>query len=154
MRRAIALVLLLLVVPHAAAAQRGTRSGADAFVIEAAGATAGSLAGALATHRILEETRGPCDVEDLACLLGRVGVIGIGSAVGAAWSGYALGHATDTDPSGLGSALGAVVGVAVGAAAVKGLEEMDVRSQWVAAIGYTFVHGIVTAAGSRLLAGR
>jgi hypothetical protein len=154
MRRVLLLALVLSLEPRVALAQRGTRSGAEAFAIETAGAAAGSLVAAVAGHAILTETRGPCDVEDLSCLLGRLGVLGAVSVVGAAGGAYLAGRGADTDPSGWGSVLGAIVGVGAGAAAVKGLDEIGVRGRWTAALGYAAAQGLVTAAGSRLLSRR
>lgn len=146
--------LALGALPPAASAQRASRAGIEAFAIETAGATAGSLVGAVAAHVILTGTRGPCGSEDLACLLGRLGVIGFASAAGAGGGGYLAGRGARTQPSAWGSVVGAVVGVGAGTAAVKGLDELGVRGRWSAAIGYAIAQGLTTAAGSRLLARR
>jgi hypothetical protein len=136
------------------AAQHAERRGPQAFAIEAAGATAGSIVTAFATYVLLNNTRGPCGSEDLSCLLGRIGAIGVASAAGAAGGGYVAGRASHTQPSGAGSVLGAIVGVGLGAAAIKGLDELGARQRWIAAVSYPIVQGLSTATFSRLLARR
>ena len=145
-------VVMLLSLAIAATPLGAQRSEPRAFVIEAGGASAGSLLGAVAAHHALVATRGACGVEDLRCLLGRLGVIGVASVAGATAGGYGAGRLGGTRPSFGGSLLGAAVGVGAGVAAVKGLDEAGVRGQRMAAITYALAQGLVTAAGSRLLA--
>ena len=146
-----ALVVVAL-LPVALGAQR-TRSGGQAFAIEAAGATAGSLAAVIAAHQIANRTHGVCPVEDLGCLIKRIGIMGASSAVGAAGGGYLAGRVGRTRPSGTGSALGGIAGVAIGAGALHVLgETLDIHNRPTAALAYAVVQGLSTALVSRAMA--
>ena len=128
------------------------RHGPGAFAVEAGGASAGSLVGAIAAHHALVAALGACDVEDLGCLLRRLPVLGAASIAGATAGGYGAGRLGDTRPSFGGGLLGATLGVGAGLAMIKGLDEIGVRGRPVAAIAYAVSQGLVAAAGSRLLA--
>ena len=146
-------IVLTLLLPTVATAQQA-RSSASAFAIEASGAAVGSFTTAVAAHIAMREIRGPCGVDDLECLIGRLGVLGVASTVGAAAGGYFAGRQAGTAPSGPGSVVGAVLGVAAGVGAAQLLEEMNIRGTWVAGLSYSLAQGLVTAAGSRLFASR
>ena len=151
-RRRTARVLALCAALATAAPLAAQRTGGAAFAIEAGGASAGSLVGAIAAHRALVATRGACGVEDLGCLLRRLPLVGAASIAGATAGGYGAGRLGDTRPSFGGSLLGATLGVGVGAVMIKGLDEIGVRGRPVAALAYAASQGLMTAAGSRLFA--
>jgi hypothetical protein len=130
------------------------RSEPEKFAIEASGAAAGSLITAALAYQIANKTRGECNVDDLGCLLGRIGVMGSASIVGATAGGLLAGRAADTRPSAVGSVLGAVIGVATGAGVIKLLEEANVRSEPVVIVSYGIAQGITTALFSRALSRR
>ena len=136
---------MLVLLAHPAGAQE---TGARAFAIEAAGATAGSLLG----FGVVYLARDSCGVEDLGCTIKRAG-LGIGlSTVGAAAGNHIAGRLGETNPSGWGAVLGAVVGAAAGVGAWHLFtEELDVANNPAAAIAvYAVTQGLITAAGSRL----
>ena len=146
------LALVAALVPAPLAAQAARPAG-QAFAIEAAGATAGSLVAVIATHQIANRTRGACPVEDLGCLIRRIGLTGATSLVGAAAGGYLAGRAADTGPSGAGSVLGAAAGVAAGAGALHLVSgNLDVHSRPAIAVTYAVVQGLATALVSRAMA--
>ena len=123
-------------------------TGTSAFLVEAAGAAAGSALG----FGILYLTASECDVEDLACTLEKLFVgIALGTA-GAAAGAVIAGRSADTEPSTIGAVLGAVAGAAGGI----GLwhlftEDLDVGNHNPgAAITYIGTQAIVTALGSRI----
>jgi hypothetical protein len=135
----------MLMLADAAGAQT---TGARAFAIEAAGATAGSLVG----FGVVYLTRDGCGVEDLGCTIKKAG-LGIGlSTVGAAVGSHVAGRVGGTNPSGWGGALGAVLGAAAGVGAWHLFtEELDVANSPAAAIAvYAVTQGLITAAVSRL----
>ena len=138
--------------PEALRAQ-GARPAGQAFAIEAAGATAGSLITVVATHQIANRTRGACPVEDLGCLIQRIGLTGATSVAGAAGGGYLAGRLAGTRPSGAGSVLGAVAGVAAGAGALHlAAGNLDIHSRPGIAVIYAVVQGVSTALVSRAMA--
>lgn len=120
-----------------------------AFPVEFLGAAAGSLVGLGAG--LLLASPNDCD-EDLACMFERIGIVGLLSVVGAPAGTMLAGGWAGTRPSLLGAALGSVVGAAAGAGVLKLGEEIGDGSIPVvyAVIGYTGVHALLTAAGSRL----
>lgn len=90
---------MLVLLSHPVGAQE---TGARAFAIEAAGATAGSLLG----FGVVYLARDSCGVEDLGCTIKKAG-LGIGlSTVGAAAGNHMAGRLGGTNPSGWGAALG------------------------------------------------
>lgn len=152
--RRTACVLALFPVLASAAPLAAQQAGGTAFAIEAGGASAGSLVGAVVAHRALVATRGACGVEDLGCMLRRLPLLGAASIAGATAGGYGAGRLGDTRPSFGGSVLGATLGVGAGAVMIKGLDEIGVRGRPVAALAYAASQGLCTAAGSRLFARR
>jgi hypothetical protein len=129
------------------------RPAAQAFAIEASGATAGSLIAVVAAHQLANRVRGVCPVEDLGCLIKRIGLMGSASVVGAAGGGYLSGRVADTRPSGVGSVLGAAVGVAAGAGVLHLMgENLDIHSRPALAVTYALVQGLSTALVSRAMA--
>lgn len=150
--RTAVLLAILVVAPGALAAQRSRPAG-ESFAIEAAGATAGSLIAVVASHQLANRIHGACPVEDLGCLIRRIGLTGAASVAGAAGGGYLAGRIGDTRPSGPGSVLGAAVGVAAGAGALHLIgENLDIHSRPTLAITYAIVQGLSTALVSRALA--
>jgi hypothetical protein len=151
-RRIAVLFAVLALAPGELAAQRSRPAG-QAFAIEAAGATAGSLIAVVAAHQVANRVNGACPVEDLGCLIRRIGLTGAASVAGAAGGGYLAGRIADTRPSGPGSVLGAVVGVAAGAGALHLIgENLDIHARPTLAITYAVVQGLSTALLSRALA--
>ena len=130
------------------AAQQTHTGGATAVLIEAAGGTAGSLAG----FALVYSTSGRCDVEDLACNLQHAGAAVLVATAGAAAGAYLAGRLARTQPSMVGAALGAVVGAAGGIGVAHLLtEELNlVNSDTGAIIGYAVAQGTLTALGSRV----
>jgi hypothetical protein len=129
-------------------ASQGVRSGGSAFLIEAAGGIAGSLAG----FALVYSTADDCDSEDLACNLGNAaGAIATSTAAAAAGV-YLAGRFAKTDPSGAGAAIGAVVGAAAGLGMSHLVtEELNlVDSDAGAIITFSITQGLVSALGSRI----
>lgn len=146
------LLAVVAVAPAEVAAQRSRPAG-EAFAIEATGATAGSLLAVVAAHQVANRIHGACPVEDLGCLIRRIGLTGAASVAGAAGGGYVTGRIGGTHPSGAGSVLGAVVGVGAGAGALHLIgENLDIHSRPTLAITYAVVQGLSTALLSRALA--
>jgi hypothetical protein len=124
------------------------RTGTSAFLVEAAGAAAGSALG----FGILYLTASECDGEDLACTLEKVFIgIALGTA-GAAAGAVIAGRSADTEPSTIGAVLGAVAGAAGGIGLWRLFtEKLDVGNHTAgAAITYIGTQAIVTALGSRI----
>jgi hypothetical protein len=146
------LLVLTGLAPGALAAQRSRPPG-EAFAIEAGGATAGSIIAVVAAHQVANRIHGACPVEDLGCLIRRIGLTGAASVAGAAGGGYLAGRIAETRPSGAGSVLGAVVGVAAGAGALHLIgENLDIHARPALAVTYAVVQGLSTALLSRALA--
>jgi hypothetical protein len=128
------------------------RSSLASFLIEAAGASAGSLAGFTITAAVLND----CGVDDLACDIGHVALATGVATAGAASGAIVIGKWADTEPSTGGAILGALVGAAAGIGAwhfVK--EEVNVNtSDTGSRVIFAVTQGLVTALGSRLLRSR
>lgn len=92
-----------------------------------------------------------CPTDDLQCILERLGMVGSSAAVGAALGVYLAGRLADTEPSAAGAVIGTLVGTA-GAVGLLTLLEQSGADPGGAAlvVGYTVVHGMITAAGSRV----
>lgn len=132
-----------------ASAQQPTRSGVNAFAIEAAGATIGSVTGValgLAASRIDE-----CDGEDIVCILSGLSVGGVGGIIGATVGDVVAGRRYNTRPSTAGAIVGSIVGVAAGLGVVHLFtEEANVRlGRAGAVVVFSVTQGMVTALGSR-----
>ena len=146
--------LPLFLVPCVTAhAQREPHRGAAAFGIEAAGGTAGSLAGegvGLAISRANDR----CDSEDLACGLRQAATTGAVSVIGATAGTFLVGRSANTEPSVVGSFLGAIAGAAAGVGVIHLLnEETNVASNNATlVVAYSITQGIVAAIGSRIVA--
>lgn len=150
-------VVVLTLVPQAAGAQRAysvlqaapEKTGGAAFVVEALGATAGSLAG---FSLIYLTNKDDCDPEDLECTL-ETGALALAtSTVGAAVGNILAGNAAHTRPSGWGAAIGAIAGSVAGIGTWHLFtEEINVSDSAAFAIAvYAVTQGIVTALGSRI----
>jgi hypothetical protein len=124
------------------------RTGGSAFLIEAAGGIAGSLAG----FALVYSTSGSCESEDLVCNLQHAGAAIAAGTVGAAGGTYIAGRLAHTQPSAVGAFLGAVVGAAAGIGVWHlATEELDVvKSDAGAIITYGVTQGVVAALGSRI----
>jgi hypothetical protein len=145
-------VFLLLLTALAATSPlhaQQQRSGLASFLIEAAGASAGSLAGFTITAAVLND----CGVDDLACDIGHVALATGVATAGAASGAIVVGKWAGTEPSTGGAILGALVGAAAGIGAwhfVK--EEVNVAtSDTGSRVIFAVTQGLVTALGSRLL---
>ena len=143
-----ALALFLVVFAAAPLQAQEKRGNLAAFLIEAAGASAGSLAGFTITAAALDD----CGVDDLACDIGHVALATGVATAGAAGGAIVIGKWADTNPS----TGGAIVGALVGAAAGIGMwhfvkEEVNVgTSDTGSRVVYAVTQGLVTALGSRL----
>lgn len=135
--------------PAPANATAVRQSGA-AFPIEFAGAMAGSLIGLGAG--LLIASPNECDSEDIACILERLGWVGLMSVVAAPAGTMLVGDWADTRPSLLGAAIGSVAGAVAGVGVLKLTEEIDDDPfpALFALIAYSGTHGLLTAAGSRI----
>lgn len=148
MKTIVALGFALALLAPALHAQ-DTRTGAAAFLVEAAGGTAGSLAGFGVGYALADR----CDSEDLVCNLENAGTALLAGTVLAALGTYVAGRLGDTEPSALGAGLGAVAGAAAGIGVWHLLtEELNVVTSDAGAVAsYVVTQGIVTALGSRLV---
>ena len=121
--KVIAASMIALALLPAALHAQGSRTGAGAFLVEAAGGTAGSLAGFGVGYALADR----CDSEDLVCNLENAGTALLAGTVLAAVGTYIAGRLGDTEPSALGAGLRAVAGAAAGIGAWHLLtEELDV----------------------------
>jgi hypothetical protein len=127
------------------------RSGGEAWAIEAGGGAAGSLVG-FGVGALM--ARGDCESEDLECYLDAVGRVVLTASAGATLATWALGRATGTEPSLLGTALGSLAGAFAGAGVIKLLDEASSGGGdgGGAVIGFSIAQGAVTALGSRIAA--
>jgi hypothetical protein len=139
----------LLAAPLAAQQTEPRHRDPAAFTIEAAAGSVGSLLGIAAvglSHK--------CGVEDLACLLLKVGASGATGAVGATLATYGAAGYTGSKRSIAGAALGAIVGTGVGLGMHWLLNRASDRNfddpQAVVPI-FTLSQGILSAVGSRLM---
>lgn len=126
------------------------RQSGAAFPVEFLGATAGSLIGLGAG--LLIASPDACDNEDIGCIIERLGMVGLFSAVGAPAGTMLAGGWADTRPSLVGAAIGSLAGVAAGAGLLKLGEEIDDDPLPVlyALVAYGGAHGLLTAVGSRI----
>ena len=119
------------------------------FLIEAAGASAGSLSGFTIAAAALND----CGVDDLECDITNVAAATTIATAGAAGGAIVIGKWAGTEPSTTGAIIGAVVGAAAGIGAwhfVK--EEVNVAtSDTGSRVVFAVTQGIVTALGSRLV---
>jgi hypothetical protein len=145
-RRALILVAVLAAAPGLAGQQRG---GGEAWAIEAAGGSVGSLVG-FGVGALM--ARGDCEAEDLECYLDAVGRVLLTASAGATLGTWGLGKATDTEPSLVGAALGSLAGALAGAGVIKLIDEASSNSDagGGAVIGFSIAQGAVTALGSRI----
>ncbi len=147
-KNVVLLVLTALLATAPLHAQQ-QRSELASFLIEAAGASAGSLAGFTITAAVLKD----CGVDDLACDIGHVALATGVATAGAASGAIVVGRWADTGPSTGGAILGALLGAAAGIGAwhfVK--EEVNVgTSDTGSRVIFAVTQGLVTALGSRLL---
>jgi hypothetical protein len=119
--------------------------------VEATGGILGSAAGIGLGVALAQPDE--CDAEDLECILAGVGAVGLVAAITAPLGTELVGNAFDTEPSLLGAVLGSVAGLAAGAGVIKLFDEAGTNVEGaVAVIAVSLTHGIVTAAGSRLVA--
>lgn len=93
-----------------------------------------------------------CDGEDIECILGGLGFVGLTTAVGGPAGLMLIGNWADTSPSGWGSAVGSVAGVAAGAGVLKLLEGLDddTTPVLISVVAFTGTHAILTTIGSRI----
>jgi hypothetical protein len=140
--------------PTRALAQRAAPSavsGARAFAVEAVGGTVGSALGIGLGLAIARPDNCPSN-EDLACILRRLGTVGIVGVAGATVGTFVAGRWAASDPS----IVGALLGAAVGAAAGIGLEHLvtEELNQSLGNAGavvlFSVTQGILAAAGSRI----
>jgi hypothetical protein len=146
----LALLVALLggvIVPSGLAGQG--RSGAEAWAIETAGGSVGSLAG-FGVGALM--ARGDCEAEDLECYLDAVGRVLLTASAGATLGAWALGKAADTEPSLIGAAVGSLAGALAGAGVIKLIDEASDGGggDGGAVIGFSIAQGAVTALGSRI----
>jgi hypothetical protein len=148
--RLIVVILLSFACAGNAGAQRTEPSGIRAFSIEAAGGTAGSLAGVVTGLAIARIDR--CGDEELSCNLSALAVGAIAGTIGATAGTVIAGRANDTRPSTIGAFAGAVAGAFAGVGAIHLLtEEANVRlNRPGVLVVFSLAQGILTAAGSRL----
>ena len=119
-----------------------------AFVLEAAGGTAGSLAG-----MGIVAVASKCGVEDLACTLLTVGAGGALSAIGATVGTTLVARQTGSNRSVPGALLGSVVGTGVGLGVHYLLNRNSDRNlgDKVVVPIFALAQGVFAAWGSRLL---
>ena len=141
---------LLSLAPAGAVAQRETRSGVNAFAIEAAAGTVGSLAGVALGLAVASVDS--CDSEDLSCILSGISVGGLGGVIGATLGTVVAGRRLDTRPSAAGAFIGSLIGVAAGIGVVHLItEEASTRLGRVGSVlVFSTTQGVVTALGSRI----
>lgn len=147
--RGSALLFAALLVFAATPAAAQQRAGAGAFAIEALGGTAGSAAGiglGIVTFR-----PGSCDGEDVACILEKLGSIGLLTAITSPLGTWAAGRAANTEPDFVGALVGGVAGTLAGAGAIRLLDEAGSPVEGAGAVlVYCATQGIFSALGSRL----
>jgi hypothetical protein len=125
--------------------------GARAFVVEALGGSAGSALG-IGLGLVIAKPGGCPSNDDIACILRRLGAVGIIAVAGTTVGTVVAGRWAGTDPS----IVGALLGAAVGAAAGIGLEHLitEEMNQSLGDAGavvlFSVSQGILAAAGSRL----
>ncbi len=126
------------------------RRAAPAFPLEWIGGSAGSLLGLGAGLLVLSPSR--CHTDDIACILERLGAVGLMSAAGAPLGTVALGNLGGTRPSFVGAAIGSIAGVVAGVVLLEWAEQTDDDALPVpyALVIYGGTHGLVTAIGSRI----
>lgn len=118
------------------------------FVLEAGGASLGSLVGiglvALGTE---------CGVEDLGCMIGKAGLSGVAGVAGATIGAQVAARGTGSPRSVAGALLGGVVGTGVGLGVHWLLNEgTDVNLDDGAVVPiFVLSQGVFTALGSRVL---
>lgn len=138
-------VALLLAAAPAAAQSNST----EALGIEWSGGTIGSVVG-LGVGLLLVHP-GRCPGEDVGCVLERLGLIALTTAVTAPLGAWSAGEFAGTDPSATGAAIAGLVGAAAGVGALRALSELGMEPRGVAAVVvYTVTQGLVTGAGSRI----
>lgn len=149
-------ILSGLVMAIPVAAQQPTQSpryrDPAAFSIEAAAGSVGSLVG-IALVGLSHE----CGIDDLGCLLMKVGASGATGAIGATFATYAAAGYTRSPRSIGGAALGAVVGTGVGLGLhwiLNHASDRNFDDPYAVVPIFTLSQGILTAAGSRLLGQR
>ena len=121
----------------------------EAGGVEWIGGTAGSAAGV--TLGLLIAHPGRCDGEDVGCMLERLGLIGLMSAVTAPVGAWSAGEWADSAPHAAGAALGGIAGVGAGVGALRLLSELGMEPRgFRAVVVYVAAQGLFTAAGSRL----
>ena len=127
------------------------RSDLASFFIEAAGASAGSLAGFATTAAVLDD----CGVDDLACDIGHVTLATGVATAGAVGGAIVIGKWAGTEPSTTGALVGALAGAAAGIGMWHFVnEEVNVAtSDTGSRVIYAVTQGLVTALGSRLVRG-
>lgn len=124
-------------------ARTGPNSGPEAFAIEAAGGILGAAVG----YSVGLGGSDDCG-ENLSCALGNAATALVLGTVGAAGGAYGAGRIFGTEPNGWG----AIVGSVVGAAAVVGLDHIEIfpHTDRARIIFFSLTHGTITAVGSRL----
>jgi hypothetical protein len=147
----VVLALVFLLGGASAGAQQGRSSDPKAFVLEAGSGSLGSLVG-----RGLIGLSNKCGVEDLACILLKVGAGGALGAVGATIGTSLAARSMNSPRSVAGAALGAVVGTGVGLGFHWLLNRSSDRNLGDKIVVPIFVvsQGIFAALGSRALGSR
>jgi hypothetical protein len=151
--RSVVLLGTLVALPSPAGAQPAPgRTFGSAYAIEATGGVLGSAFGIGVGVAVVRPDE--CDAENLECILRGVGAVGLVGALTAPLGSYAAGRAFDTQPSPWGAFLGSVAGLAAGVGVIKLVDEAGGRVEGAGAvIAVSLTHGVVTALGSRLVAG-
>lgn len=145
----VALELLALQPTFAASATRGSvaANGANAFLLEALGGSVGSLVGIG-----LVGLTAACGVEDLACIIKKVGAAGALGVVGATVGTTLVARRTGSDRSATGAALGAIVGTGFALGTNWLLERANYELGRATIVPMVVLsQGTFAAAGSRLL---
>ncbi len=146
----ILLIVLLAASGGAAPLHAQQKPGSVAsFLIEAAGASAGSFSGFTIAAAALDD----CGVDDLECDITNVAAATTIATAGAAGGAIIVGKWAGTAPSTTGAIVGALAGAAAGLGAwhfVK--EEINLTtSDTGSRVVFAVTQGIVTALGSRLV---